>query len=36
MGATALIMTVRAGFNPLELVDFLLGFGGLDIAGDDK
>ena len=25
----------RAGFNPLELLDFLLGFGGIDIAGDD-
>lgn len=35
MGATALILTVRAGFNPLEFFDFLLGFGGLDIAGDD-
>lgn len=36
VGATALIMTVRAGANPLELVDFLLGFVGLDIAGDDQ
>jgi hypothetical protein len=26
---------VRAGFNPLEFVDFVLGFAGLDIAGDD-
>jgi hypothetical protein len=25
----------RVGFNPLELLDFLLGLGGLDIAGDD-
>jgi len=25
----------RAGFNPIELVDFLLGFVGVDIAGDD-
>ena len=25
----------RAGFNTLEFVDFLLGFAGLDIAGDD-
>ncbi len=36
MGATALIMSVRASVNPLEFIDFLLGFGGLDIAGDDK
>ena len=35
MGATLLLVTVRAGFNLLEFVDFLLGFGGLDIAGDD-
>jgi hypothetical protein len=35
LGATLLIVNVRLGFNPLEFVDFLLGFGGLDIAGDD-
>ncbi len=26
---------VRAGINPLEILDFILGFFGLDIAGDD-
>jgi hypothetical protein len=36
VGATALILSVRAGVNPLELIDFLLGFAGLDIAGDDQ
>ena len=35
MGATLLLFSVRAGFNPLEFFDFLLGFGGVDIAGDD-
>jgi hypothetical protein len=34
-GAHFGIVGVRAGFNPLELVDFALGFAGLDIAGDD-
>jgi hypothetical protein len=29
------IGAVRVGVNPLELIDFLLGFAGLDIAGDD-
>jgi len=28
-------LTVRAGFNPGELVDFILGFFGVDIYGDD-
>lgn len=35
IGATAGIVAVRVGVNPLELLDFLLGFVGLDIAGDD-
>ncbi len=34
-GATLLLVSVRAGLNPLELLDFLLGFAGVDIAGDD-
>ena len=34
-GATLLLVSARAGFNPLEFVDFLLGFAGVDIAGDD-
>ena len=34
-GITALILGARAGFNPLEFVDFLLGFGGIDLADDD-
>ncbi len=34
-GATLLLVSVRAGLNPLELLDFLLGFVGVDIAGDD-
>lgn len=34
-GGTLLLVTARAGFNPLEFVDFVLGFAGLDIAGDD-
>jgi hypothetical protein len=35
VGATALIVSARAGLNALELLDFVLGFVGLDIAGDD-
>jgi hypothetical protein len=31
----AAILSVRVGFNPGELVDFLLGFFGVDIYGDD-
>jgi len=34
-GGTLLLVSLRAGFNPLEFLDFLLGFGGVDIAGDD-
>ena len=29
------VVSVRAGLNPLEILDFLLGFLGFDIAGDD-
>ena len=29
------VVSVRAGLNPLEIIDFLLGFLGFDIAGDD-
>ena len=36
LGATLLLVAGRVGFNPLEFLDFLLGFGGLDIAGDDR
>jgi hypothetical protein len=35
VGATLLLIGGRLGFNPLEFVDFLLGFVGYDIAGDD-
>jgi hypothetical protein len=35
VGATFLLVGARVGFNPLEFVDFVLGFVGLDIAGDD-
>jgi hypothetical protein len=36
LGATLLVVGARVGFNPLEFLDFLLGFVGLDIAGDDE
>ena len=35
VGATVLVVSARVGVNPLEIVDFALGFVGLDIAGDD-
>jgi hypothetical protein len=35
VGATAGVVAARVGINPLEILDFLLGFLGLDIAGDD-
>ena len=35
LGATLVLVGARVGFNPLEFLDFLLGFGGFDIAGDD-
>ena len=34
-GAHLLLINARAGFNPLEFLDFLLGFAGIDLAGDD-
>ena len=34
-GATLGIITIRAGINPLEIMDFLLGCIGLDMAKDD-
>jgi hypothetical protein len=36
VGGHAGIFGARVGFNPLEFFDFVLGFGGLDIAGDDR
>ena len=35
VGAQLLLVDARVGFNPLEFVDFLLGFVGIDLAGDD-
>ncbi len=35
VGTTALLVHARVGFNPLELIDFLAGWFGLDPAGDD-
>ena len=34
--ATAGFVTIDAGVNPLEFVDFLLGWFGVDLLGDDK
>lgn len=36
VGATAVILHARVGFNPFEVVDLLAGFVGLDPAGDDR
>lgn len=36
VGATVLLLGVRAGFSPGEFLDFLLGWSGVDIAGDDR
>lgn len=36
LGGHALIFSARAAFDPLELADFLVGLGGLDIRGDDE
>lgn len=36
VGVTALLIHARAGFNPLEFVDFLGGFVGFDFADDDR
>ncbi len=35
LGASALLVSARVGINPLEIVDFILGFVGFDIANDD-
>ncbi len=35
VGATLLLVSARAGLNPLEFLDFLFGFAGVDMAGDD-
>jgi hypothetical protein len=35
VGSTIGVVTLRVGVNPLEILDFLLGFIGLDIANDD-
>jgi len=34
-GAAALVVSVRVGLNPAELLDFIAGFATLDIFGDD-
>lgn len=34
-GVAPLLFSARVGINPLEIADFLLGFAGIDIAGDD-
>ena len=36
IGVTAGLVHARAGFNPLQFVDFLLGWFSLDVAGDDR
>lgn len=35
VGGSLLLVSGRVGINALEIVDFVLGFVGLDIAGDD-
>lgn len=35
IGGTLGIVSARVGINPLEILDFLLGLAGMDIAGDD-
>ena len=35
VGASLLIVSARVGINPLEIVDYILGFVGIDIAKDD-
>lgn len=35
VGATLLLVSARVGINPLEILDFMLGFLGVDLAGDD-
>jgi len=34
-GVTLGVVSARAGLNPLEIIDFALGFVGLDIGRDD-
>lgn len=34
-GATLVFLSARVGINPLEILDYVLGFFGLDIAKDD-
>ncbi len=36
VGAFAIVLGARVGFSPGEFLDFLLGWVGIDIAGDDK
>jgi hypothetical protein len=36
VGGTLGFVSVRVGINPLEILDFALGFVGFDIAGDDS
>ncbi len=33
---SALLVNARVGINPAEVLDFVLGFAGIDIAGDDE
>ncbi len=35
IGIAPILFSIRVGVNPVEVADFLLGFVGLDIAGDD-
>jgi len=35
LGATFFVVSARAGLNPLEFIDFLLGFAGVDFMNDD-
>ena len=35
VGGTIILVSVKAGINPLEILDFLLGYVGLDIGKDD-
>jgi len=33
---SALVVNARVGINPVEILDFILGFTTVDIAGDDE
>ncbi len=35
LGATFFVVSARAGLNPLEFIDFLLGYAGVDFMNDD-